>query len=456
MPAVALRHIGLPDFGVPAEPPSIPDAEYARRADALYAGAGADWAVVYGDREHNANLLHLTGFDPRFEEAALLLGPGGRRFLVVGIEGLGHSVESRLPVEVVLAQSFGLMGQPRTDAARLPDVLRARGIGPGQSVAVAGWKYREPSETDSPTRPAFVAAALVDDLRAVTGGEPADVTHLLMHPVHGQRSRVSADQLAFAEWAATRTAAAVFRVARGARPGMTEREVIACMGYAGEPMSTHAIFASASRGEPLNGLRSATGRVVREGDAVTFGVGYWGALSCRAGLLQAAPDMAFFDAVAAPYFQAVAAWYRAAGLGVAGGAMFDAVHEALAAAGAAFRPALNPGHLTSFDEWSHTPIRAGSQDRLASGMIFQVDIIPAPLPAGVTLNCEDTVAIADPALRAEVAAKHPEAWSRIEARRGFMAEALGIELAPEVLPLSLANAYLPPFWLDQDLVCSLA
>lgn len=454
--SVSLHHIGLPDFGIPAEPPAIPGEEYARRADALYADAGQDWVVVYGDREHNANLLHLTGFDPRFEEAALLLGPGGSRALVVGIEGVGHSVESRLPVEVVLAQSFGLMGQPRTTAARLTDILRACGIGAGHSVGLVGWKYRDYLETDAPERPAFVAAGLVDDLRAITGGDPIDVTGLLMHPVSGQRARVSADQIAFAEWAATRTSAAIFRVLRGARPGMTEREIVANMGYAGEPMSTHAIFASAGPGEPLNGLRSATGRVVHEGDAVTFGMGYWGALSCRAGLLRATPDEAFFDAVVAPYFQAQATWYRTAGIGVAGGVVFDAVHETLAAAGAAFTPALNPGHLTSFDEWTNTPIRSGSEDRLASGMIFQVDIIPAPLPAGWTLNCEDTVAIADAALREELAAKHPEVWSRVEARRGFMADALGIELAPDLLPLSLANAYLPPFWLDPTLVCSLA
>ena len=31
-------------------------------------------AVVYADREHFANLHFLTNFDPRFEEAVLLLG----------------------------------------------------------------------------------------------------------------------------------------------------------------------------------------------------------------------------------------------------------------------------------------------------------------------------------------------------------------------------------------------
>jgi Xaa-Pro aminopeptidase len=452
---VNLRRIEMPGIGVPTEPPAIPDAEYLRRADDLYQRAGADWVVIYGDREHNANLLHLTGIDPRFEEYALLLGPHSARKFVVGIEGIGHAVDSRLPVDVVLAQSFGLMGQPRDRAARLTDVLRDCGIGAGHSTAVVGWKYRQSGETNDPARPAYVAAMLVDDLRAVTGGEPEDVTHLLMHPVDGQRARGSADQIAFSEWSAARTSTAVFRVVRAARPGMTERDAISHMGYAGEPMSMHPIVASCGPGEPINGLRSASGRVLHEGDAVTCGVGYWGSLTCRAGMLTDRQDDAFLDRIVRPYFLAHAAWYANAAIGATGGTVFDAVYAALEQAGAAFRPALNPGHLTSFDEWTNSPIRESSDERLASGMIFQVDIIPSPLPAGWILNCEDTVAIADEGLRAELAERHPEVWSRIQARRAFMTGELGLALAPELLPLSNINAYLPPFWLDPTLVCTL-
>jgi hypothetical protein len=37
-----------------------------------------------------------------------------------------------------------------------------------------------------------------------------------------------------------------------------------------------------------------------------------------------------------------------------------------------------------------------------------------------------------------------------------MQDALGIQLQPEVLPLSTAPAYLPPFWLSHDLVCTIS
>jgi hypothetical protein len=120
---------------------------------------------------------------------------------------------------------------------------------------------------------------------------------------------------------------------------------------------------------------------------------------------------------------------------------------------APFQPALNPGHLIALDEWSHTPIRANSGDTIASGMLLQCDIIPAPMPDGQILNCEDSLAVADAALRTELAAHYPDLWQRILQRRAFMREALGINLAEEVLPLSAAPAYLPPFWLAADLVC---
>ena len=125
-------------------------------------------------------------------------------------------------------------------------------------------------------------------------------------------------------------------------------------------------------------------------------------------------------------------------------------------AGATFRPMLNPGHLISYDEWVHSPIERGSEIPLASGMTLQCDIIPTPLPAGTALNCEDTVVLADAALRHEIAARHPELWARIGRTRDLMRDELGLTLRPETLPLSLANAYLPPGWLAPDRVCALA
>jgi hypothetical protein len=81
-------------------------------------------------------------------------------------------------------------------------------------------------------------------------------------------------------------------------------------------------------------------------------------------------------------------------------------------------------------------------------MALQVDVIPATAGPYFTTNIEDGIALADDALRSGLAERFPGAWSRIQARREFMARNLGIQLKPEVLPFSNIPAYLPPFLLN--------
>ncbi len=61
-----------------------------------------------------ANMHYLSGYDPRFEEALLILGPEKAKFLLVGMEGLDYSDDKKIEADVILYQSFGLMGQDRT------------------------------------------------------------------------------------------------------------------------------------------------------------------------------------------------------------------------------------------------------------------------------------------------------------------------------------------------------
>ena len=74
--AARLIQIDWPDFGVPDLPPALTLDEMRARLAAFrhaIAARGHGAAVVYGDREHAANLQWLTGFDPRFEEAVLIV-----------------------------------------------------------------------------------------------------------------------------------------------------------------------------------------------------------------------------------------------------------------------------------------------------------------------------------------------------------------------------------------------
>ncbi len=149
--------------------------------------------------------------------------------------------------------------------------------------------------------------------------------------------------------------------------------------------------------------------------------------------------------LAAPYFACAAEWYETVGIGVTGGEIDALVKRHLG--DPFFGVGLNPGHLIHLDEWMNTPIWPDSTERLQSGQAIQLDIIPVTGPPWFTSNIEDGIALLDARGRAGFAERYPAAWSRIEARRAFMADVLGIRLKPEVLPFSNLAGWLPPFLL---------
>lgn len=447
--SVELKPITIPDFGAAHQAPRIPAETYEARVRAAYAKAGTDWLVVYADREHIAAITYLAGFEPRFEEAFLLLGPGDRRVLLTGNESESYAPLAGLPgLEVLVAQSLSLMGQDRSRFPRIIDRFRDAGIKQGDSIGLVGWKYLEAEEDEDLSDAFFVPAVHLAMLRRAVGGSGSvrDVTAVLFHPGHGLMAQLDADQLAVFEWAATRASLAVWRIVSGAREGDDEFRAAARMGYAAEPLNVHTMLASASPGETVIGLRSANGRKIGRGDGITTAVGMWGALASRAGLFD--EENGEFLKIASAYFEGLATWYDTADIGVAGGTLYEAVTAKLAEGN--LRSALNPGHLTGYEEWTHSPVRPGSTEMLASGMAFQVDVIPVPVPGNWALNSEDPVFFADEALRAELKAKHPETHARIEARRAFVRDQVGITIKSNILPLSSTPLCVPPFWLKSS------
>jgi hypothetical protein len=107
--------------------------------------------------------------------------------------------------------------------------------------------------------------------------------------------------------------------------------------------------------------------------------------------------------------------------------------------------AVNPGHLIHLDEWMHSPFQAADNTTLRSGMAIQMDIIPVSKGPFCYANAEDGIALADEALCAELAARHPACWHRIQNRRKFMMDTLGIRLDPSVLPFSNIPAWFSPY-----------
>ena len=444
MTGVRLATVDLPDMGVPLERPELPAALYAERVEALRARAaeaGFDRLVVYADREHSANLSFLTGFDPRFEEAMLVLGPTGTPAILVGNECWGMAGAAPLPMERHRYQDFSLPSQPRDRSLPLAEILGGEGIGRGSRVGVVGWKaYDRPDRIELP-------AYIVDELRELVGptGRVANANALLSDPADGLRIINDVDQLAMFEWASCVTSSGVRRLLHGLRPGLRESEAVALLGWNGMPLSCHVMLTAGPRA--TYGLLSPSDRPIERGDRFTTAFGIWGALTCRAGfVVEDAAELPdgigdYVDRLVGPYFAAVAEWYGALHIGQTGGTLQAIIDRHLG--DPFFGIFLNPGHQLHLDEWVNSPVWPGSTVELRSGMAMQVDIIPATGTPYFTTNIEDGIALADETLRAAFAAAYPEAWARIGARRRFMAEAIGIDLHPDVLPFSNLAAALP-------------
>ena len=452
-----LAEVVLPDFGMPRAEPLIPASVHADRVERLRERMAArryDRVVVWADREHSANLAYLTGFDPRFEEAVLVVGATGTPALLVGNECHGMAGAAPLPMRLVRFQDFSLPGQPRDASAPLAEILSAEGITAGSRVGTVGWKtYADRQLIELP-------AFLVDELRRTTGptGVVENAADLFIDAADGLRVVNEVEQLAAFEWAACQTSHGVRRVLTGLRPGMSEREAARLLEWNGAALSCHLMLTAGPRASL--GLLSPGDRPIERGDPLTIAFGIWGALNCRAGfvaedasgLSSACTD--YVERLVGPYFEAVAEWYGALHVGQVGGALQEIVDRRLA--DPFFGIFLNPGHQLHLDEWVNSPVFAGSTIELQSGTALQCDIIPATGTPYFTTNIEDGVALADESLRHAFAVRYPEAWARIRERRRFMADALGIELHPDVLPFSNLAAHLPPFLLRPDRAMTLA
>ena len=454
---VELGTVELPAYEMPAEQPSVPATTYLERiaaAERVTAEAGLDALIVYADREHFANLSYLTGYDPRFEEALLLLVPGRAPTLLVGNEGIAYAKVVPPAVEVLLYQSLSLVGQDRSASPPLPDILRSAGVGRGGATrpGIAGWKYFGPADAARPAEWIDAPAFIVDELRAL-GCEPVNATGLFTEPGRGLRLVSDADQLACFEFAAAHGSESMRRMLHGVRPGLTELEAFALYRPIGLPYSYHPVMLSGERA--ALGLASASGRVLRRGDPMSASLGYWGSNIARGGFLaESADDLPgsahdYVERLVAPYFACAAEWYETVGIGVTGGQLYDLVKRRLG--DPFFGVHLNPGHFIHLDEWPSSPVYPGSDVVLTSGMALQLDIIPATGTAYHTTNIEDGIALADEAARDDLAARYPGLWQRVTTRRHFMAEVLGIRLRPDVLPLSDLAGYLPPYWLSPHL-----
>jgi len=455
--AARLKPIALPDFGTPRNIPKIAAATYqarfARFMDRL-AAKELDSAVVYADREHCANISWLTGFDPRFEEALLVAVRGRDPVIITGPENVGLGKVTPLGTTSLLWPGFGLLGQDRTKAEPLADLLAKAGLQTGHRIGAVGWKYFLPNEFAEPDRVIDLPAYLAALLAAI--GPVTNATSIMMSPLDGLRAEVEIEELARFEFLATHGSESIKRVIFGLKPGMTEFEAASLMRPLGYPLCCHPMLSTGERAR--FGLGSPSDAEIERGTMFTTAFGYQGTLTARAGFVVESADELpaaardYADGFVAQYWEAAAEWYETIGIGVTGGEIDARMRARLD--NDKFRLALNPGHLIHIDEWMHSPVRPGSTETFRSGQAVQIDMIPAPGNAYFTSNIEDGIALLDDKGRAEFSERFPEAWSRVQARRSFMADTLGIRMKPEVLPFSNLAGWLPAYLLNPGLAIS--
>ena len=455
-----LRRITWPDFGAPALPPALQLAEMQGRLAAIrdaMAARGQSRLVIYADREHFANMLWATGFDPRFEEAVLIIAPD-HAVLAAGNECLSYTSISPLvqsgAITPVLCPSLSLLSQPRHGGLRLADLVAAQ-IGPTDTLGTVGWKYYGADEVDNPDQAIELPSVITDLLRA-RAARVCNATDLFMHPGHGLRSTVTPPEIARLEFANHMAATAIRRIAFGLRDGMSDFQAYANGQVGGLPLNCHSTFATGDM--QAMGLSGPTGQIITKGRQISFNVAHFGSNICRAGwVAETADDLpepaqGYLDQFAGPYVAAVSRWFALMRPGVAGGAVWDQVQADLPFDRYAI--SLNPGHLIGADEWISSPIYPGSTLPLRSGMAMQCDIIPAHPNWGST-RMEDGYVIADAGLQAQLRADYPALMDRVQLRQRFMRGTLGLDVPDGLLPLADTCGIVAPYLLDPGLVIGL-
>ncbi len=423
---------------------------------------GLDVAVIYGDREHFANIEYFSGYDCRFEEGLLIVPKDGRPSLLVGNEGMAYSHAIPYDIGRIWYRNFSLQGQPRNAKERLDEILKGAGIVQGTRVGVIGFKYfyaeycgTDPAHTFD--LPHYVTEAL---FAAAGRGNVLNFTRALTGLDRGLRLQVrSAKEIAKAEAAAARSSGVLLRMLKHLRPGITEYELgeEAKAGFGPWTMFPLTNFGARSVSIGLKSPRDDTR--LELGDVCGLAYGVRGSLSARVGV--ASYDQRSMKQELQPhlfpfyggFFRAMCAWYETLRVGASGDALHRAVHDLIGES--EFGVDLNAGHFTGMDEWTNSLSFEASPHTVPDGAYMQADIIASNPDPVRTAICEDPVIVAGEALRKSLQEQHPAVWARIAQRRSAMRRQMGISLSEDVLPLSNINGVMFPFMLNLDVVFAL-
>ena len=408
--------------------------------------------VIYGDREHFANVGYFTGYDSRFEESLLIIGSDGRKTILAGNEGMSYSSLIPFEIERVLYQHFSLQGQPRDKSAPLFDILKKSDISASGRVGIVGYKYFEEKYFQNPETVFDIPAYILEEIRRAAGnGNVVNYTAALTGLPDGIRMKIhDPKEIAMSEYAAGKCGNVLLNMLDALDVNETELSLTKKSGAELHPLTVHPMINFGQNA--ATGLRSPDETKLKPGDCCGFAYGLRTSLIARVGV--AAYDFATYDETLKPYLDtfykpywgAVAAWYETVKAGVSGGEVYDAVMQRIGSPD--FGVTLNPGHNIGEDEWTNSPVYKGSKILIGSGSHLQCDIIASGTNPVRCAICEDTVVIADTELREKLKSAFPDVHKRIIARQKMMREILGIQIDDSLLPMSNLNGVYFPFMLD--------
>ncbi|WP_246608328.1 M24 family metallopeptidase [Paenibacillus agaridevorans] len=452
---IILQTVKEPAYFLNVPPTVLTDETIMERKNKLLNAMkkeGFDVLVIYADKEHGSNFEYLTGFIPRFEEGILIVDESGDCTVILGNENLKMAAHSRVAVTLKHCPLFSLPNQPMDNEAALEDIFKEASVDQRGKIGLVGWKLfttrnRNPSAYFD--IPYFIVEAIKNIKRP--DAELINAAHLLIRGDVGVRTTNNANEIAHYEYGANLASTCILMAMNAVKVGSKEVEIGHKLTAEGQFNSVVTIAAAGQRFEKAN--LYPTHKRIELGDSLSLTTGYKGGLSSRTGFViefehQLPRTQAdYLDRVAKPYYCAVTNWLESIEIGMNGHDFYTLIENAYPKN--KYNWHLNPGHLVADEEWMSSPIYFGSTERLQSGMILQIDIIPSI--AGYTgVSAEECVAIADQQLQEDIQLQYPELWNRIMTRRNYIEDELNIKMSKEVLPLSNTVAYLRPFYLAKS------
>ncbi len=450
---VKLEEVSPPKKSQNLRPILLTDATIEERYEKVKQRMSAqqiDSLIIYADKEHGQNFEYLTGFIPRFEEALVIIHQDAPTYLLVGNENLKMASYARVPVKPLHVPFFSLPNQPMENEISLQEVFKQAEITSDKVVGLVGWKYFTSNQVDNEKLFDF-PHYVVEAIRSIAPKKLVNRIDLFIAPKDGARVTNNANEIAHYEFGAALASTCMLNALDAIEIGKTEMEIGQYLSASGQTNNVVTISATGNRFE--QGNIYPTDKKIAIGDKISLTTGFRGGLSSRSGYAVfdreklAVEQKDYLEKVVIPYFKAYRTWLETIQIGMTGGELYQRIEEVLPKAVYGWH--LNPGHLVANEEWMSSPIYAASKERLQSGMLFQIDIIPS-VTGYSGVSAEEGIALADEALQAKIQINYPELWERMLRRRAYIQEVLQLQIGSEVLPLSDGVGYLRPYLLNKS------